>query len=278
MLTLPRSGHLRHVEWPSLSLLQQRLGLRRASPLATQAEHSNMFRARLGVHVQVAGFAVWGHSAQASASSSGRAATRAEDSRFRDSQAHFNLRRGQYQFGVLGLPFSRTSRRRGPTRCHRPSMSLRRHWSAFAIFFIDLALYPFLALSLSYLRQREPKRLRLEPKWAPQGEGEAEVEGPQSQGQGQGEAAAEAKAHARGAASSSSPSQYLVHRSSVLLRCISCFLFFPSPSLSLSLPLSLSLSPLSLSLSLSLCLSPPISLCMSLCDDLSCNSGQPQPY
>ena len=27
---------------------------------ATQAEHSNMFRARLGVHVQVAGFAVWG--------------------------------------------------------------------------------------------------------------------------------------------------------------------------------------------------------------------------
>ena len=53
MLTLPRSGH---VEWPS-GLLQ---GLRRTSRPLRQAEHSNMFRARLGVHVQVAGFAVWG--------------------------------------------------------------------------------------------------------------------------------------------------------------------------------------------------------------------------
>ena len=34
-----------------------------AEPVPAEAEHSNMFRARLGVHVQVAGFAV-GHSAQ----------------------------------------------------------------------------------------------------------------------------------------------------------------------------------------------------------------------
>ena len=35
-----------------------------AEPVPAEAEHSNMFRARLGVHVQVAGFAVGGHSAQ----------------------------------------------------------------------------------------------------------------------------------------------------------------------------------------------------------------------